>query len=557
MKATVQKIKIGLRPDQAWKPIDASAWTEANVRHLLRRASWTARPADVKGLMKAGPKGMMEYLYGRAAYPDPHPVVEEYASYVDEQIGGSEFEQAVVWAKSEPRWKDRAAKISQMSIRDPHARAIVIAHHDAERAKARAAGDTKKGFQQFRSRFNQQEYWSKYALEWLKIASTSRNSAMEKFNLLLQNVLVVNQRSVGTGSDYLADVHNHHRVLRDNCFGDYPTLIKRMYKTCGMGRMLDIIGSTKARPNENFAREVMELFTLGVDRGYDEDDIKEAAKAFTGYAPNPDINPYTLRKGQEELILDPAQHDTGKKKVFGRSRDLDGDEVVDLIFSKQESERHLLRHLTHEYLIDGGLSDDYLKPLGEGWRKSGFSLRWLMETFLLSQIFYDPQFRGQIYKSPFQFYLGLLQDLGLQVEPSTDIVREMDFLGQRFADPPDVNGWDGGAFWMNNGTINGRRIIVERLFSGSYRRGIMATSAGAANFVVTDELLSQFIKSQPRTDDEIAGHFLTYFIAVEPRPEFSAPLREHLAAATTEAAKVTALREVILAVLESQYYQVC
>lgn len=556
MKATVQKIKIGLRPDNAWKPIDPSAWTEANIRHLLRRASWTARPVDVKGLLNAGPKGMMDYLFGRTSYPEPHPVIDEYASHVDEGLR-AEFETAMTWARSEPQWKDKAAKVEQVAYRDPYARAIVIAHHDMLRAKARASGDTRLGFQQFRSRFNQQDYWSKYALEWLKTASTPRNSATEKFNLLLQNVLVVNQRSIGQGDDYLADLHNFQRVIRDNCFGDYPTLIKRMFKTKAMGRMLDILGSTKARPNENFAREVMELFTMGVDRGYDEDDIKEAARAFTGYVVDPSLNPYTLPKGRDELILDPNLHDQDKKRVFGRGRDYNGDGIVDLIFTKPEAELHLLRHLTHEYLIEGGLSDDYLKPLGAAWRKNGFNLRWLLETFLLSQIFHDPQFRGQIYKSPFQFYLGLLQDLGLQVEPSTDIVREMDFLGQRFADPPDVNGWDGGAFWMNNGTINGRRIIVERLFSGSYRRGIMTTAAGAANFVVTDDLLRQFLKSQPRTDDEIVGHFLTYFVAVDTHEAFSNPLRQHLAAATTEDAKVTALRQVILAVLQSQYYQIC
>ena len=109
MKATVQKVKYAIRPDDAWKRIDATAWTEANIRHLLRRASWTARPVDVKGLLKAGPGGMMEYLYSRATYPDPNPVIDEYATHVDEGLG-SEFDVAIEWAKADPKWKERACK---------------------------------------------------------------------------------------------------------------------------------------------------------------------------------------------------------------------------------------------------------------------------------------------------------------------------------------------------------------------------------------------------------------------------------------------------------------
>lgn len=235
---------------------------------------------------------------------------------------------------------------------------------------------------------------------------------------------------------------------------------------------------------------------MGVDNGYDEDDIKEAAKAFTGYVIDPSISPYSVETGQAELILDPERHDQTHKRVFGRSRDYDGDGIVDLVFDRPESQTYLPRQLSHHCLVDGGLPDEYLKSLGQGWAQAGFNIYWLIETFFMSKIFYDPVFRGQIYKGPFQFYLGLLQDLGLQVEPSPEILRELEYLGQPFADPADVNGWDGGAFWMNNGTINARRIVIERLFSGSYRRGrflvdtakaISATAAGVQHALLERE----------------------------------------------------------------------
>ena len=201
--------------------------------------------------------------------------------------------------------------------RDPHGRAIIVAHYGAKRAEARRKGDTTNFRPLFRSRFGQEKYWNKYALEWLKIASTPTNSAFEKLNGFLQNVLVVNKTSLLGSTDYLADTHNHHRVLRDNFFEPYPVICKKMAKTAGMGRMLDLIHSTKRQPNENFARELMELFTLGVDNGYDEDDIKESSRAWTGYVIDPDTNPYTLPKGKDELILNPSPPRCHPEKIHG------------------------------------------------------------------------------------------------------------------------------------------------------------------------------------------------------------------------------------------------
>lgn len=551
-------VKPAVNPRDAWKPIDASEWSEDKIRHLLRRASWTARPADVTRLKRAGLDGAMEYLFKRAAYPQPHPVIDSYADNADKALS-AEFETAVEWAKGQAKWKDQAGKIKNMSFRDPYARRIVIAHHAYQRNETRKA--TGKFTTMFVSRpdMAQRKYWADYGHEWLKIASRPQNSAFEKLNLFLQNICVVNFSSVRTQTDYMADIHNHHRALRDNFFGSYPDMIKKMYKTHGMGKMLDIIGSTKANPNENFAREVQELFVLGVDRGYDEDDIKEAAKAFTGYVPNPELNPYTLEKDAEELTLNPKLHDDSRKRVYGRARNYDGDAIVDLIFSKEEAETHLAKELSHEFLVEGGLPEEYLAPLGKAWRKADFNVYWLFETFFKSRLFYDLAFRGQLYKSPFQFYIGALQDLGLQVEPTPSIVGELDFLGQAYADPPDVNGWNGGAFWMNNGTINGRRIVVDRLFSeDGHRRGMKMSKTGTGNYTVSSESIGEYLKAaEDRSDVEIVNHFITYLLAITPNDEYTVPLQEHFAKADGEADRIARLKQIIQAILQSQYYQVC
>ncbi len=550
------KIQPSIDPKTAWEPMTDAMWTEDNIRHLLRRASWTARPVDTKRLLGIGREGAMEYLYKQASFPESHPVIEEFADKADEELAG-EMSDAVAWAKEQPRWKEKASKVKSQSFRDPYMRPIVIAHYNMLRNESGRDGG--KRLPNFERRFDQSESWNKYAHEWLQIASRPQNSAFEKMNLFLQNVLVVNRDSLGNAPDYLVHIHNHQKLLRDNFYESYRDIIKRMYKGSGMGYMLDVIGSTEKRPNENFAREVQELFVLGVDRGYDEDDIKEASKAFTGYVHNPDLNPYTLTEGDQELALNPALHNQERKKVYGRSGDYNGDDVVDLIFEKEEAETYLPYLMSHFFLVEDGLSWEYLEPLGKKWREADFNLFWLVETFFTSKIFYDPAFRGQLYKSPFQYYLGILQDLGLQVEPTPEIVRELDYLGQPFSNPPDVNGWDGGAFWMNNGTINSRRIIADRLFAGDFRRSMKgATSTGGSQYyTVSDDSIRQFIQAGNKSDREIIDHFITYLLPLKPSTAYTQPLFDYYNQAEDDEKRVEALKNVILAILQSQYYQIC
>ena len=545
-----------LNPQSAWRPITDAQWTEDNIRHLLRRASWTARPAEVTRLAKMAPGDAIDHLFKRAQYPASHPVVNEYADKVDEGIA-DEIDDAIAWAKTQPRYKDHVARIKTKSYRDPHLAAVVTAHYNMLRSEARRTGQPNKFRAQFENRFDQRESWQDYAHEWLKIANRPQNSAFEKANLFLQNVWVVNLGSVRNTDNYLADIHNHHNVIRHNFYENYPDFCKRAYKTRGMGNMLDITISTKNRPNENFARELMELFTLGVDNGYTEDDIKEIAKAFTGYKPDPDLSPYLKEPGQDELVLNPSLHDTSRKKVYGRSRDYTGDDIVDLIFTKEEVEVFLPTELCKFYLSDDEIPGEYAKALGREWRNNDFNLYWLFKTFFTSQLFYADSVRGRIFKSPNQFYLGLLQDLGLQVEPTTAVVRELDYLGQPFADPPDVNGWNGGAFWMNNGTINARRLIAKRVFSQDYRRGMKTTDTGGVNYTVSDEMLGGFLDSSGKQGREVVDHFITYLLPVRPKEAYTEALQSHFAAASGKEEQVAALKQAIMAILQSQYYQVC
>ena len=197
----------------------------------------------------------------------------------------------------------------------------------------------------------------------------------------------------------------HLDILRSNALGSAPELTKAVSRSPAMIMYLDLQGSRRQAPNENFARELFELFVLG-EGHYTEADIKEAARAFTGY-----------RQNRGEFVFAQRQADSGRKSVFGRAGRFDGDDIIDLAYRQPAAATFLPGEMVRFYLTADGLPVADLAPLGEYWREEKFNLRALLRRFFSSRAFYDPAFRGNYIKSPVQFSLGLCQDLDLDVLP--------------------------------------------------------------------------------------------------------------------------------------------
>jgi uncharacterized protein (DUF1800 family) len=245
-------------------------------------------------------------------------------------------------------------------------------------------------------------------------------------------------------------------LFRRHAFGDFRQLTHAILRDPAMMLFLDTQTSKKGRPNENFAREVMELFTLG-EGNYTEQDIREAARAFTGYQ---------LNRRTGEVIHNRRQWDEGKKTVFGKTGNFDGDGVIDLLF-EQPAAATCLPSKLWAYFVEDEPPAAVVKELGKTFRANGFRIEPVLREIFLSNAFYDPSvIRNQI-KSPVQFLVQMCRELEIADLPSAYALDCGRQLGQVLFVPPNVAGWDWGRAWINTNTLLSRYNIAGAVTKGA------------------------------------------------------------------------------------------
>jgi uncharacterized protein (DUF1800 family) len=219
---------------------------------------------------------------------------------------------------------------------------------------------------------------------------------------------------------------------------------------------LDTQNSRKGKPNENFAREVMELFTLG-EGNYTEQDIREAARAFTGYQLN------RLTGG---TFHNRKQWDETDKTIFGKTGPFTGADVVGLIFEKPEAARFMTKKIWEFFVYDNP-SEAAINALAGGFHKADYQIRPLLREIFLSKEFYaEAAIRSQI-KSPVQYLIQLLKQLEITAPPVGFPITAQQQLGQVLFMPPNVAGWDWGQAWINTNTLLTRYNLAGFLTKGA------------------------------------------------------------------------------------------
>ena len=490
--------------ENAWKPLPESHWNSGTAAHLLRRIGFSATPDNVR---KAATQPIQETL--DEAFSTTRTL------HKSEPL--TEYEQTVF---------ERYQKI-QKEVKDPEER----------RKESRMV------------RNECDRLFRKFAVQWFRHARDEPNSPQEKFVLFLQDVFVIDQRKIRE----TPVLFNYQQALRNGIQLTYPELCKIVSREPGMVQYLDLRQNTVKKPNENFARELFELFILG-EGNYTEDDIKEAARAFTGYRLHKRI----------EFREDKRLHDFTPKTVFGVTRNFDGDEIIDIAFEQPAARTFLVKELLTFYLTDGQLpADAYIEALGDQWAEHNFDIRYLINTVFQSRLFFHPAYRGNMVKSPIHFYLGLCQDLKLDVVPFEQrLLQSMRVMGQNFYNPPNVRGWIYGQNWINSTTISGRRQTVDYVFhqmnekrlNGNDKKALdAAREAGHANFLVSKERLGQVLQ---RDSDDLAQHLCTYFITDRSRKTYLDAIKELLGNTSTEGSLYRA-RNAIIALLQSPAYNLC
>lgn len=241
-------------------------------------------------------------------------------------------------------------------------------------------------------------------------------------------------------------------IIRDNALGNFGDLLKKVSQSAAMLTFLNNQQNRKGRPNENFAREVMELFTLG--RGnYTEKDIKEAARAFTGWTGNP----------QGEFVFRKNQHDTGEKTVLGKTGNLTGEEVLDILLEKKQTAIYITQKL-YRFLVNDTVDNKQVQALAENFYNNKYDIGALVKEIFTGAAFYDTKNMGVLIKSPVELLAGIQRMIPMQLEDNNALLTIQRILGQLLFYPPNVAGWPGGKTWIDSSTLM-MRLRVPQLFT--------------------------------------------------------------------------------------------
>jgi uncharacterized protein (DUF1800 family) len=244
-------------------------------------------------------------------------------------------------------------------------------------------------------------------------------------------------------------------LFRAQGLGNFRTLLTAVSTDPAMSVWLDNRSNTKAHPNENYAREVMELFALGLG-AYTEDDVKAGARALTGWA---------YDRATMSVAFDPRRHDDGVKTFLGRTGAFGLTDVVDIIVEQPIHQRFIARKLL-EYFVYSDPEPELTEALAATYALGGFDIAKTVGTLLRSNVFYSPRAYRALPKSPLEFTIGLLRFTGASAVPARlpDALRRM---GQEPLAPPSVKGWDGGPTWINTNTLLARFNFVNALVATS------------------------------------------------------------------------------------------
>lgn len=238
-------------------------------------------------------------------------------------------------------------------------------------------------------------------------------------------------------------------VIRRHALGSFRTLLHEVSQSAAMLFFLNNQQNRKDQPNENFAREVMELFTLG--RGhYTENDIKEAARAFTGWSANL-RGDFVFRKGQ---------HDFGKKTILGKTGNFDGDEVLDILLEQKQTARFIAQKL-YRFFVNDSLDEEKAEWLAHRFYQSNYNIATLAEDIFTSSWFYDEKNVGCKIKSPVELLVGIRRILPMKIENEDNLLLLQRLMGQVLFNPPNVAGWPGGKAWIDSSSLMMRMRIPQ------------------------------------------------------------------------------------------------
>ena len=490
-------------------PLSDSKWNEAAAAHLLNRAGFGGTPTEIEAVRRKGlaaaVRDLVEVKSDAANVPPPS------------------------WA---------------------HPRNI-----QAQRMEIKAAKDRGENFQGKARQVRMMEGEEIVDLRrwWLDRMLTGPAPLLEKMTLFWHGHFATSAQKVQDA--YWMWLQND--ILRRNAFGNFATLVKKISRDPAMMIYLDLQQSRKEHPNENWARELMELFTVGIGN-YTEQDIRESARTFTGYR---------IDMTTQQFRFAPFQQDRGPKTFMGKTGNLNGDDIIDSLVSKPACAQFIGRKLWR-FFVEDDPSRQNVDAIAQRTRAHNFEMRPVLREIFSSAEFYSERVMGSQIKSPIQYIVQTSKLLDAPAPSPIAAQNAMRQMGQILFAPPNVKGWDGGKEWISTSTllfrynfanylINGDAILPQNL---QQRRQGADVGFGRATQMAEQvrrepidlgKLVPADVRSKPR---EVVDLLIRRFFQTRPAQKEIDSFVQYLESRTSDTADAT-LRELIHLMMSTPQFQ--
>jgi uncharacterized protein (DUF1800 family) len=457
--------------------------TRALVAHLFRRAGFGLRPDELDHFTQLGIQGSVDYLVNYDAVTDPAEArfpLPDLSSYTPEEI----------------RAAQRTAQTQKAAGKLRVQAALAIQEWWINRMLATA-----------------RPLQEKMTLFWHGHFATALSKAPAP--LMLQQ----------------------NQSFRGMALGNFDALLKAINQDPAMLLWLDGAHNRAGKPNENFARELMELFTIGLGT-FSEPDVREGARALTGWTLPAG---YRYTSSPVQAIFRPRLHDGGSKTYLGHTGNFDSADVMDILATHPATGTFMARKLFRFFANDNP-DDATLKALATTYYSSRYSIKAMVRQLLLSEAFYADSSFEQHIKSPVEFAVGTVRELGVGV-PALLLARALALMGQTLFNPPNVGGWPGGVSWINASTL------VERFnFAGM----LALPRKGETNPLTPRQLVQE---SGTSDGAGFVRYLLTRFLGIGATPITEAALAAYLGPTLAPSVVETRVRALLQLVLATPEYQ--
>lgn len=509
------------RPDRprgfsaSLSPIKDADFGFAQARHLLWRAGFGGTPGQINTLVKWGPQKSVDHLLN-------------FESVAAEPVTADRFDKDIIRPYNDEE-RGEIAKARRSGNEEAVTR-LRAARQEAERLD--------------RAQMRDIQHW------WLKRMIETPRPLEERLTLFWHGHFATNYRSIENSYH----MYLQNQLFRQHAAGNFGKLLYAIIRDPAMLAYLNNNQSRKGKPNENLARELMELFSLGVGN-YAEGDIKEGARALTGYSFEDDT--FEFQKNN---------HDAGVKVILGKRGTMDGDDFVSAILSNPACPTFIARKLYRYLVLDlptgrkelDGPAQSVVSQLASALSGSRYELKPVLRRLLLSEHFYQPQIVGEQIKSPAQLVVGAVRSLNTPARDLGTLSDAMGLMGQSIFFPPSVKGWDGGRSWINTATLFIRQNILCFLLTGKTPAGYDAL-ASQEQYDPSMLIQGLDVGEGGRLEPEaVAEHLLTFCLG-KAEPHNTTALVDYMRGRKDAATGVSrdTLVQVLLLITAMPEYQLC